>query len=364
METADKTGNANATPQGKIPLRVAVFSAQEYVLDFLTGPMERAFTEVKFFAPRLDRDTAKLAEGFDAICLFVNDICDSEVISTLADGGVKFVAMRCAGFDRVDVKAAHAKGIKVMRVPSYSPRSVAEFALTMIMAAARNLKLAVQKVGIGNYQVSGLVGIEVSGKTYGIVGTGKIGIELIKLLRGFEGRVLAYDIRESEEAKAAGAQYVDLETLLKESDIVSLHTPLLPSTRHIMSAKNLQMLKQNAILINVSRGGLIDTQALVSALEQYGDSSSESGGRLAAAALDVYENEESLFFEDFTRLTAMERMKVWDDKFTVLKSLPHTLITPHIAFLTHEALDNIAEVTVNNLRAAALNQPLSNEILP
>jgi D-lactate dehydrogenase len=351
-------------PQQKIEFKVAVFSAVEYVVEFLQEPLSSAFSEVKFFQARLDQDTANLAKGYDAVCLFVNDICDAETIDTLAENGVKFIAMRCAGFDRIDVAAAHEKGIRVVRVPSYSPRSVAEMALTLIMAASRNLRPAIQKVSIGNYQLSGLVGLEVSGKTYGIVGTGKIGVELIKLLKGFDGRVLAYDIYECEIAKANGAQYVDLDTLLKESDIVSLHTPLLPSTRHLINEEKLHLMKQNAILINVSRGGLIDTKALMHSLQEGDDDDSASGGKLAAVALDVYDKEESLFFEDFTRFPAKERMKKWDNAFTVLKSLPQVLITPHIAFLTQEALANIAATTVENLHCCALGIELTNEIKP
>jgi len=350
--------------QKKIDLKVAVYSAAEYVVEYLQAPLSSACSEVKFFQPRLDRDTANLANGYDAVCLFVNDICDAETIDVLADNGVKFIAMRCAGYDRIDVAAAHKKGIKVVRVPTYSPRSVAEMALTLIMAASRNLRTAIQKVSIGNYQLSGLVGLEVSGKTYGIIGTGNIGLELIKLLKGFEGRILAYDIYESEVAKAHGAQYVDLDTLLKESDIVSLHAPLLPSTRHLINKEKLHLMKQNAMLINVSRGGLIDTKALMESLQQGDDEDSATGGKLAAVALDVYDKEESLFFEDFTRFPANERMKKWDNAFTVLKSLPQVLITPHVAFLTEEALANIADTTVENLRQCALGTNLANEVKP
>lgn len=271
-----------------IPLKVAVFSASEYVLDFLQGPLESAFEKVKFLEPRLDADTAELAKDYDAVCLFVNDACDEEVVRALAEVGVRFIAMRCAGYDRVDLRAAARAGLRVVRVPSYSPRSVAEMALTLIMAAARNLHLATQKVAIGNYEVSGLVGREVSFKTYGIVGTGKIGIELIKLLRGFDGRVLAFDPYESAEAKAAGAIYVDMETLLRESDVVSLHVPLLPSTRKIMNHENLRLMKKDAILINVSRGGLIDTAALMHYL-QHDNESDEGSGKLHGVGMDVYE---------------------------------------------------------------------------
>ena len=341
----------------KTILRVAVYSTAEYVHEFLIPILQSNFTKVKPLSARLDADTALLAKGYDAVCLFVNDICDAEVIETLAEGGVRFIAMRCAGYDRVDLEAAARYGIRVVRVPSYSPRSVAEMALALIMAAARNIRAATQKVAIGNYEASGLVGYELSNKTYGIVGTGKIGIELIKLLKGFEGRILAYDIYESDEAKALGAHYTDLETVLRESDVVSLHTPLLPSTRHLIDSERLDMMKNNSILVNVSRGGLVDTGALMAHLKK-------NDSKVAAVALDVYEQEESLFFEDFTKFSARERMKAWDNSFTVLKSLPQVIVTPHIAFLTHEALQNIADTTVANLKAAALGEELVNELKP
>lgn len=347
----------------KVQLKIAVFSAVEYVMDFLQPALTDNFTNVKFLSPRLDADTAELANGYDAVCLFVNDVVDAEVLDILYKCGVKFIVMRCAGFDRVDLQAAYARGMRVVRVPSYSPRSVAEMALTLIMAAARNIRHAVSKVSIGNYEISGLVGSEVSHKTYGIVGTGKIGVELIKLLQGFEGRVLAYDVVECEVAKSLGAQYVDLDTLLRESDIVSLHAPLLPSTRHMINADCLKLMKKRAILVNVSRGGLIDSEALMVALEK-ADADEEGSGKLAAVALDVYEGEDSLFFEDLTKFTARERMKRWDNSFAVLKSLPQVLVTPHIAFLTQEALANIAETTVQNLKAAALGEALVNEVVP
>ena len=348
----------SATAEEKLPLKIAVYSATNYVLDFMADPLENVFEHVKFFNPRLDDDTAELAKGFDAVCLFVNDVCDADVVNVLADGGVKFIAMRCAGYDRVDLAACAQRGIRVMRVPSYSPRSVAEMALTLILAAARNLRSAALKVSIGNYEVSGLVGYEVSNKTYGIVGTGKIGLELIKLLKGFEGRIFAYDLYQSQEAIAAGVEYVELDYLLEQSDVVSLHIPLLPSTRHLINAEKLKLMKNNAILVNVSRGGLIDTHALMEALQH----SVDSDKQLAAVALDVYELEESLFFEDYTRFPARERMKKWDTEFTLLKNLPQVLVTPHIAFLTHEALGNIAETTVENLKAAALGLDLVNEL--
>lgn len=351
-----------ATEHEKLDFGVIVYSSSEYVEDFLGERLEGHFTRVEFIPKRLDEHSVQFAKGFDAVCLFVNDVCNEEVINELASYGVKLVAMRCAGFDRIDLKAAAAHGIRIVRVPSYSPRSVAEAGLALMLMIARNLRSAVLKVAVGNYTVNGLVGMELTGKTFGIVGTGKIGIEMIKLLRGFEGKILAYDVYQSDEAKSLGATYTDLETLLKESDIVSLHTPLLPSTRNIINKERLQMMKQNALLVNVSRGGLIDTKALIETL-QYGDDGLQTtGGKLRAVAMDVYEGEDSLFFEDFTRLSASDRMKVWDNQFITLKSLPQVVITPHIAFLTDEALGNIGDTTLSNLVAAATGEDLLNEI--
>ena len=341
----------------KAQLSVAIFSVSDYVLDFLEAPFAAAFSRTTFIPHRFDAASAPLAAGHDAVCLFVNDDADAAAIDALADAGVKFIAMRCAGFDRVDLAACARRGLRVLRVPAYSPRSVAEMALALALAAARHLKAANARVGVGNFGLSGIVGLELSGKTYGVVGTGAIGLEFVKLLRGFDGRVLAHDVRENAAAIAAGAEYVDLDTLLRESDVVSLHTPLLPSTKHIMCAKRLALMKPEAILVNVSRGGLIDTAALLRSLKTL--------GRPGAVALDVYEAEGSLFFQDFSNLAPAKRMAAWDSAFTELHALPQVLATPHVAFLTKEALANIAETTVENLRAAAAaapGAPLPNEV--
>lgn len=340
---------------GRIDYKVAVFSAQHYVKEFLSKPLRSSFSHVHMIEPRLDSDTAKLAAGYDAAVLFVNDMANEKILNILAQGGIKTIAMRCAGYDRVDLHAAESLGLKVVRVPAYSPRSVAEHALCLAMAVARNLHLAHTKVVAGNYTLSGLVGLELSGKTFGVVGTGNIGIELIKLLRGFDSRVLAFDINPSDLAVEAGAEYVSLESLLSESDVVSLHVPLLPSTKHLINAERLEMMKPNGILVNASRGGLIDTVALVEALER---------GHLRGVGLDVYEGEESLFFVDFTEMNKTDRMKAWDRGFQTLKSFPQVIITPHVAFLTEEALKSIAEVTVANLKAAALGEDLVNQVKP
>ncbi|GAB4816217.1 hypothetical protein N2152v2_003263 [Parachlorella kessleri] len=359
--TADVAGaptDVAAVEQGQPKLenfKIAVFSSQQYVLDFLEAPLEAAFPKnnVKFFESRLKLESAPLARGFDAVCAFVNDRISEAVIQVLAEGGVRFLAMRCAGFDKVDVAAAAKYGLKVVRVPAYSPRSVAEHALALTFTLARNLHLTHQRVAAGNYTLSGLVGFELSGKTFGIVGTGKIGLALIKLLQGFDCTVLCYDVYKTQEAERLGGRYVSLEELLSQADIVSLHTPLLTETFHLMDQSRLALMKPTAYLINVSRGGLVNTAALLNALQE---------GRLGGCAMDVYENEGPLFFRDYTRFSPLERLKNWDRQFEELISLPNVLITPHSAFLTNEALSNIAETTISNLKACAMGEPLINEV--
>ncbi|KAL6784503.1 LDH1 [Auxenochlorella protothecoides x Auxenochlorella symbiontica] len=339
-------------PEEKIEYKVAVFSSSEWVTDSFTEPFS-VFSTVNYFPARLEPKSAKLAAGHDAVCIFVNDDAGAESIAALAEAGVKLIALRCAGFDRVDLEAAEKHGIRVVRVPAYSPRSVAEHALTLMMALARNLKLAQIKVQAGSYTLNGLVGLELTGRTFGIVGTGAIGLELVKLLRGFEGKVLAYDPYPSEKAKELGVSYVPLEQLMREADVVSLHVPLLPSTRHIIGPANLKLLKPTALVINVSRGGLIDTSAAIASL---------TDGNLGGLAVDVYEGEESLFFKDMTNLNTQKRMKVWDKKFNELLGLPQVIVTPHIAFLTTKALDAIASTTRENLAAGAQGRELVNEV--
>lgn len=335
--------------------RIAVFGSFQYVLDFLQAPLSDAFEQTKFFEVRLKPETAPLAHGFDAVCIFVNDRVNEAVCAELEKGGVKFIALRCAGFDKVDLEACARHGIKVVRVPAYSPRSVAEHALALTFSLARNLHLQHQRVSSGNYTLSGMVGFEVSGKTVGVIGTGKIGVEFCTMLKGFGGKVLAYDVQPHPGLVEQGVQYVPLEQLMAESDIVSLHCPLMASTFHIINKERLALMKPTAVLINVSRGGLVDTDALVTALRN---------NKLAGVGMDVYEQEGPLFFKDYTRYSARERMKNWDSLFQSLIHMPQVLITPHSAFLTQEALENIADTTIENLINCCLDRPLTNQVLP
>jgi len=335
--------------------KIAVYSTRQYMKPFFEEKLLGTFPGTEFFTTQLDPQTASLARGFDAVCLFVNDNCSGETIEALVAGGVKVIAMRCAGYDRVDIKAANKHGIKVVRVPTYSPESVAEHAVSLGLAINRKLHLAYNRVWQGNYTLSGLVGNEVHGKTIGVVGTGSIGTCVCSIMKGFGCNVIANDLKPDPHCVAMGVKYVSLEELLASAHVVSLHCPLLPSTFHIINRERLALMKPNAMLINVSRGGLVDTDALLEAVET---------GKIGGCAMDVYENEGNLFFNDFTCYTSEERVKNWDRRFAMLKSYPNVLITPHSAFLTVEALNSIANTTQENLLAFATGQPLDNEVKP
>ncbi|EIE23378.1 hypothetical protein COCSUDRAFT_28806 [Coccomyxa subellipsoidea C-169] len=350
QESENGTG-LNTTDQSK----VAVFSAARYVHEFLHEPIMSNFPGSTFIEAQLDVNTAPLAAGHQVICCFVNDDLSKDVVNKLAEVGVRFVAMRCAGFDRVDVKACEQAGIAVARVPTYSPASVAEHAVAMLLCLNRNLHLAHIRMWAGDYTLSGLVGFELKSKTVGVLGTGAIGAAACRIFRGFGSRVLAHDIYESEEVRALGVEYVSKEDLLRLADVISLHCPLLPSTYHIIGAESIATMKRGAIIVNVSRGGLVDTDAATDALES---------GQLGGLALDVYEHEGSLFFKNWTAVTAGERFRSWDKKFQTLKSYPNVLVTPHSAFLTEQALSNIAATTVDNIEEFGAGKKLTYQVLP
>jgi D-lactate dehydrogenase len=303
--------------------------------------LERASTgqdiEWRFMECRLSAATASAAQGAQAVCTFVNDHVDRPCLEALVKLGIKHVALRCAGFNSVDLGAAKELGIAVTRVPAYSPYAVAEHAVALLLALNRKIPRANNRVHDLNFSLSGLVGFDLHGKTAGIIGTGKIGRITAQILRGFGMRVLAYDVYPMEDwARENGIVYTDLEAIVAESDVISLHTPLTPETHHIIRQETLAQVKPGAILINVSRGALIDTKALIGALKS---------GRIGGVALDVYEEEEGVFFEDLSGRILQ------DDDLARLLTFPNVLITAHQAFLTHEALAEIARVTITNLTA-------------
>jgi D-lactate dehydrogenase len=301
-----------------------------------------------FFEPRLALQTCKLAEGFPAVCAFVNDELDAAVLARLAEGGTRLIAMRCAGYNNVDLPAAARLGLRLTRVPAYSPHAVAEHTVGLMLTLNRKIHKAYLRVREGNFALDGLLGFDLFGRTAGVVGTGKIGQVVAQILRGFGCRVLLYDVIENPACRELG-EYVPLEQLLAESDIVTLHLPLMPETHHLIDAAAIGRMKPGVMLINTSRGGLIDTRAVIEGLKEQ---------RIGYLGLDVYEEEADLFFEDLSTRV------IRDDVFSRLLTFPNVVITGHQAFFTREALTQIAEVTMESLTAFERNTPLRYEVAP
>jgi D-lactate dehydrogenase len=324
-------------------LSTVVFDTKSYDRESLQRARSSNSINWQFLETRLSAATAPSAQGAQAVCIFVNDRADRPCLEALQSLGVKHIALRCAGFNGVDLIAAKEFGISVTRVPAYSPHAVAEHAVTLLLALNRKIPRAHNRVHDMNFSLNGLVGFDLHGKTAGIVGTGKIGRIAAEILRGFGMRVLAFDIYPANDwAREFGIQYTDAKTLARESEVISLHTPLTPETYHIIRRETLELMKPGTILINVSRGALIDTKALIEGLKR---------GRLGGVGLDVYEEEEGVFFED------LSGQILHDDELARLLTFPNVLITAHQAFLTREALAEIARVTAANLIAFGAGQP-------
>lgn len=321
--------------------KIAFFDTKPYDLTFFEK-YGKGY-EIKYFENKLNADTASLAKGFDGVIAFVNDDISAQTIDKLYEGGVRVIALRSAGYNNVDFRAAYNR-ITVVRVPAYSPNAVAEHAMALLLSLNRKIHKAYNRTRDFDFRLSGLVGFDLCGKTVGVVGTGKIGRIFAQICKGFSMNVLAYD---PYPAKDSGLDYVDLDTLLAKSDIISLHCPLTESTHHIINEESIAKMKTGAIIINTSRGQLIDSDSLLSALKS---------GKIGGAGLDVYEEESEFFFEDFSQTV------VRDDILSILVSLPNVIITSHQAFLTNEALENIAKTTIKNLDEFFSDGPLPNEI--
>jgi D-lactate dehydrogenase len=327
-------------------MRVAIFSTKSYDRLFLQPTAEQAGHDLVFLEPRLTSETAVLGKGFAAICSFVNDYLDAKVVEALAAGGTRFVALRCAGFNQVDLEACRKVGLRVARVPAYSPYAVAEHAVGMMLALNRKFHKAYNRVREGNFSIDGLLGFDMHGKTVGIVGTGKIGAVTARFLAGFECHLLFYDVMQNEACKSIG-RYVSLEELLAESDIITLHCPLTLQTYHMIGKAAIERMKPGVMLINTSRGALVDTPAAIEALKS---------GKIGYLGLDVYEEEAELFFEDHSGDV------IQDDLFMRLATFPNVLITAHQAFFTATALEEIARVTMANLTAFERGEATPNEL--
>lgn len=329
-------------------MRVTVFATKSYDRQFLSAANAAFGHELVFLEPRLDADTAALARGSGAVCVFVNDRVDAEVLARLADLGLRTVALRCAGFNNVDLAAAERLGIAVVRVPAYSPHAVSEFTIGLILALDRRIPRAWARVRENNFALDGLIGRNLHGRVAGVVGTGKIGALVARALRlGFGCEVLASDLYPDPLLEEAGVVYVERDELLARSDIVTLHCPLTPDTRRLIDAPTIERARDGLMIVNTSRGGLIDTRALIDGLKSR---------KIGGVALDVYEQEADLFFEDLSSEI------VDDDLFQRLLTFPNVLITGHQAFLTEEALTAIAETTLQSIADAEANLPLANRV--
>ncbi|PKO54402.1 MAG: hydroxyacid dehydrogenase [Betaproteobacteria bacterium HGW-Betaproteobacteria-2] len=320
-------------------MRFAVFSSKSYDRQFLEAA-NGGKHQLMYLEPRLDASTAIAADGALAVCAFVNDHLDAEVLAALARQGVKLVALRCAGFNNVDLAAAKEFGIEIARVPEYSPYSVAEHAVAMMLTLNRKIHRASARVREGNFALEGLLGFDFHGKTVGVVGTGKIGLCFIRIMAGFGCKVLAFDPYPNPDCIAAGAQYVELAELLRQSDIISLHCPLTPQTHHLINEQAIASMKRGVMLINISRGGIIDTRAVIRGLKS---------GIIGSLGLDVYEEEDNLFFRD------LSNSMIHDDVFARLLTFPNVVVTGHQAFFTQEALTEIAKITIENLSSFEQN---------
>ena len=324
-------------------MKIAFFDAKSYDTEFFEEYSKGHGIEFKYFETKLNEDTVYLAKGFDGVCVFVNDTVNAAVIDSLCELGISVVVLRCAGFNNVDMKHAFGK-VHVLRVPAYSPYAVAEHTVALLLTSIRRIHKAYIRTKDFNFSLCGLTGFDLHGKTVGVIGTGRIGRVFMDICRGFGMHVLAYDKHPSPDL---GVQYVDLKTLFSESDILSLHCPLTEETHHIINEAALNACKRGVVILNTSRGALVDAEALLSAIKSR---------QVGAACLDVYEEESDLFFEDNSGHI------VEDDILARLISMPNVIVTSHQAFLTKEALANIAETTVNNLKTFAEKGECENEL--
>lgn len=329
-------------------MKIAFFDTHTYDHHAFNLANVQSNHELIFFDEKLSSTTVMLAKGFEVVCVFVNDKIDRDTLKILSENGTKLIALRCAGFNNVDLNAAKIFNIKVVRVPEYSPFAVAEHVVALILTLNRKIHRAYNRVREGNFSLDGLVGFDLSGKTFGILGVGKIGKVLARIMTGFGCKVLLYDhVVFSEFEKEINAQYTDLNSLFKLSDIISLNLPLNPQTKHCINDDSIFLMKKGVLIVNTGRGGLIDTSALIRGLKS---------GHIGGACLDVYEEEEGFFFQDHSG------QFLTDDILARLLTFPNVLITGHQAFLTNEALQNMAEVTLKSVTDFEQGKLLKNEI--
>jgi D-lactate dehydrogenase len=330
-------------------MNVAFFSTKSYDRQSFEAANTAYHHNFRFFEVQLNSSSAVLASGFPAVCMFVNDIADAETLDILASRGTRLLALRSAGFNTVDLKRAAELGIKVVRVPAYSPYAVAEHAVALILTLNRKLYKAYNRVRDDNFSLEGLLGFDLHGCTVGIIGTGRIGMAFAQIMHGFGCSLLGYDAHPNAEfAAIAQARYVEMPELLANADIISLHCPLLPETYHLINTDTIEQMKPGVMLINTSRGGLVDTDAVIAGIKS---------GRVGYVGIDVYEHEDDLFFEDLSDTI------IQDDTFQLLQSFPNVVITGHQGFFTQNALAAIATTTLANIQEFEQGLPLKNEVV-
>lgn len=330
-------------------MKIAFYDTRTYDKDSFSKENEKFGFEIEYFDFKLNEKTALTSKGYDAVCVFVNDIVNDEVIASLAQNGIKLIILRCAGFNNVDLASAEKNGITVVRVPAYSPHAVAEHAVALLLSLTRHIPQAYLRTKTINFNIEGLTGRDLFGLTAGILGTGKIGKCMAEILHGFGMNIILYDpFPQNDWADSKGYKYVDLETIFRESDVLSLHCPLTAETKHIANHDTMKMMKSDAVIINTGRGALIDAKALVHALKHK---------HIGGAALDVYEEEGSYFFNDHSSEI------ITDDVLARLLTFPNVIITGHQAFLTTTALANIANVSLTNAKDFLEGNELKNQVV-
>jgi D-lactate dehydrogenase len=328
-------------------MNIAVFSTKSYDQEYFEKYNDTNNYSFSFFETALNKDTANLSIGFQVVCVFVNDNVDKDTIEILSKNGVELIALRCAGFNNIDIEAALSKNIKVVRVPAYSPEAVAEHALALILTLNRKTHKAYNRVREGNFSLKNLIGFNIHGKTIGVIGTGQIGKTFCRVMKGFGCRIIAYDISKSQELMDLGVTYLSLNEVFQQSDILSLHCPLNEHTKHIVNEQSIALMKEGVMIINTSRGALINTVDVIKGL---------SDKKIGYLGIDVYEQEENLFYEDLS-----ERI-IQDEHLLRLNSFPNVLITSHQAYFTKEAMEEITTTTLENIKAFEKNIVLENEV--
>ena len=328
-------------------MKVAVFSTKAYDRTFLEAVNKRFGHELSFFSARLVTETTPLAVGYPAVCVFVADDLGREVLKSLKAGGTSVVALRSAGFNNVDLLAAAELGFTVVRVPAYSPHAVAEHTVALMLSLNRKIHRAYARVREGNFSLDGLMGFDFHGRTVGIIGTGQIGLVVAQIMKGFGCRLLGHDVRTNPECESLGMRYCGLDELYEQSDIISLHCPLTPQTHHLIDTQAVARMKPGVMLINTSRGAVVDTRAVIGALKS---------GKIGSLGLDVYEEEQDVFFEDLSNRVLQ------DDVLARLLTFSNVVVTGHQAFFTREAMERIAEVTLGNISDVEQGRPCENKL--